>query len=118
MIDSAGTALIAYDGSEHAATAIRLAGSLIAPRRAVVVRVWESLSVLLLHTDLEGLPGRMREAAEELDEGDARDAPSRSPRRGQSSRARPASTPSRGGCAAGRKLGRPCSMRPTASMRP
>jgi nucleotide-binding universal stress UspA family protein len=74
MIDSSGTALVAYDGSEAAADAIRRAGSLLAPRSAVVIRVWESLSALLLGTDLRALTGSMREAAEELDEEDARDA--------------------------------------------
>jgi nucleotide-binding universal stress UspA family protein len=67
-------ALIAYDGSEGAATAIRHAGSILAPRRAVVVHVWESLAGALLHTDVGGLTGTMREAAAELDEEDRRDA--------------------------------------------
>jgi hypothetical protein len=74
MRDESGTALIAYDGSEDAAEAIRRVGPLLAPRRAVVVRVWDSLAALLLHTDVEGLSGSMREAAEELDADDSRDA--------------------------------------------
>jgi nucleotide-binding universal stress UspA family protein len=74
MRHESGTALIAYDGSEDAAEAIRRAGPLLAPRRAVVVRVWDSLAALLLHTDVKGLSGSMREAAEELDADDSRDA--------------------------------------------
>jgi nucleotide-binding universal stress UspA family protein len=74
MRDESGTVLIAYDGSEDAAEAIRRTGPLLVPRRAVVVRVWDSLAALLLHTDLEGLTGAMREAAGELDADDARDA--------------------------------------------
>jgi nucleotide-binding universal stress UspA family protein len=42
MATSAGIALIGYDGSEGAAVAIRQAGSLLAPRRALVVAVWDS----------------------------------------------------------------------------
>ena len=64
------TALIAYDGSDEAAAAIRQAGALIGPRPAVVVNVWESLASYLLHTDVDGLTGGMREAAAELDEED------------------------------------------------
>lgn len=74
MRTETGTALIAYDGSEDAAAAIRHAGSLLAPRRAVVVHVWESLAGLLLHTDPAGLTGTMREAAAELDEEERRNA--------------------------------------------
>ena len=68
-----GIALIGYDGSEDAAAAIRHAGSLLAPRPAVVTHVWDSLAGLLLHTDVRGLTGSMREAADELDEEDRRD---------------------------------------------
>lgn len=67
-----GTALIAYDGSEDAAAAIRHAGSVLGPRPAVVVHVWDSLAGLLLHTDVDGLTGSMRDAAEELDQEDRR----------------------------------------------
>jgi len=74
MRNETGIALIAYDGSADAAAAIRHAGALLAPRRAVVVRVWDSLAALLLHTDIRGLTGSMREAAEELDKEDRRDA--------------------------------------------
>jgi nucleotide-binding universal stress UspA family protein len=74
MRTDTGTALIAYDGSEDAAAAIRHAGRLLAPRQAVVVYVWESLAGLLLHTDAAGLTGTMREAAAELDDEDRREA--------------------------------------------
>ena len=69
-----GIALIAYDGSDAAAAAIRRAGHLLGPRRAIVTHVWDSLAALLLHTDVRGLTGSMREAADELDEEDRRDA--------------------------------------------
>jgi len=72
MRTDTATALIAYDGSEDAAAAIRHAGRLLAPRQAVVVYVWESLAGMLLHTDAAGLTGTMREAAAELDEEDRR----------------------------------------------
>jgi nucleotide-binding universal stress UspA family protein len=74
MRTDTGTVLIGYDGSEDAAAAIRHAGTLIAPRPAVVVHIWESLAGALLHTDVAGLTGTMREAAAELDEEDRRDA--------------------------------------------
>lgn len=74
MRDATGTALIGYDGSEDAAAAIRKAGKLIGPRPAVVVHVWESLAGALLHTDVNGLTGAMREAAVELDEEDRSEA--------------------------------------------
>jgi nucleotide-binding universal stress UspA family protein len=69
-----GTILIGFDGSEDAEDAIRRAGELLAPRRAIVAHVWDSLSELLLRTDLEDLSGQMRAAAEELDAEDAREA--------------------------------------------
>jgi nucleotide-binding universal stress UspA family protein len=74
MRTETGTALIAYDGSEDAATAIRRAGHLLAPRPAIVANVWDSLGSLLLHTDARSLTGSMREAAAELDEEDRREA--------------------------------------------
>jgi nucleotide-binding universal stress UspA family protein len=67
MQDTSGTILIGYDGSEDAESAIHVAGRLLAPRRAVVATVWEPLSELLLHRDIDQLTGTMREAAEELD---------------------------------------------------
>jgi nucleotide-binding universal stress UspA family protein len=74
MRDGTGIALIGYDGSEDSANAIRHAGVLLGPRPAVVVHVWESFAGALLHTDVDGLVGTMREAAAELDEEDRRDA--------------------------------------------
>jgi nucleotide-binding universal stress UspA family protein len=68
MPNERATALIAYDGSEEAATAIRHAGVVLGTRTAIVVNVWESLAGALLHTDVQGLAGTMREAAVELDE--------------------------------------------------
>ena len=59
--------LIGFDGYDDATTAIRGAGALLAPRRALVAYVWESLATLLLHSDVEGISGAMREAAEEFD---------------------------------------------------
>jgi nucleotide-binding universal stress UspA family protein len=73
MQDSSGTILIGYDGSEDADNAIRCAGELLAPRRAIVAHVWDSLAELLLHTDIDRLTGSMKEAAE-LDADDAREA--------------------------------------------
>jgi nucleotide-binding universal stress UspA family protein len=67
MVDSSGTILIGFDGSDEAAEAISSAGDLLAPRRAVVAYVWESLAELLLHSDVDHLSGTMKEAAEELD---------------------------------------------------
>ena len=67
-----GPAVLAYDGSKEAAAGIRRAGRLLQPRRAVVVHVWDSLSALLLHTDISLLTGTIREAAEELDVEDKR----------------------------------------------
>jgi nucleotide-binding universal stress UspA family protein len=74
MRNQTGTALIAYDGSEDAAAAIRHAGHLLAPRPAVVAHVWESLAGLLMHTDISELAGTMSEAAAELDDEDRRGA--------------------------------------------
>ena len=67
MQDSSGTILIGYDGSEDAENAIRCAAHLLAPRRAIVAYVWDSLAELLLHTEIDQLTGSMKEAAEELD---------------------------------------------------
>jgi nucleotide-binding universal stress UspA family protein len=74
MRRESGIALIGYDGSESSAAAIGHAGRLLAPRPAVVVCVWDSLAGLLLHTDVDGLTGTMREAAAELDEQDQDEA--------------------------------------------
>ena len=74
MTNPTGPVLIAYDGSEASAEAIARAAPLLATRRAQVVRVWDSLAGLLLHTDIQGLTGTMREAAEEVDSEDANNA--------------------------------------------
>jgi nucleotide-binding universal stress UspA family protein len=68
MPNERATALIAYDGSEDAARAIRQAGIVLGTRPAIVVNVWESLAGAVLHMDVQGLTGTMREAAVELDE--------------------------------------------------
>jgi nucleotide-binding universal stress UspA family protein len=77
MSTSGGTVLIGYDGSEDAVAAIRCAGALLAPRRAVVAYVWDSLASLLLHTDVSKLGGTMMEAANELDAADREEAQAR-----------------------------------------
>lgn len=69
-----GPVLLAYDGSDAAAAAVQRAGTLLAERHAIVVHVWDSLSALLLHTDVSRLAGTMREAADELDAEDRRQA--------------------------------------------
>jgi nucleotide-binding universal stress UspA family protein len=71
------TVLIGYDGSKDAAAAIRCAAALLAPRRAVVAHVWDSLSSLLLHTDVSRLAGTMLEAAQEVDAEDRERAEAR-----------------------------------------
>jgi nucleotide-binding universal stress UspA family protein len=74
VVTDQGAVLLAYDGSEDAAAAIRRAGALLAERHAIVLHVWDSLSSLLLHTDASRLKGTMREAADELDAEDERQA--------------------------------------------
>jgi nucleotide-binding universal stress UspA family protein len=74
MQDSTGTILIGYDGSDESDNAIRSAAELLAPRRAVVAHVWNSLAERLLHTDIDHLTGSMKEAAHELDTEDAQEA--------------------------------------------
>jgi nucleotide-binding universal stress UspA family protein len=71
MRDKRSTILIGYDGSDDAETAIRRAGRLLGPRQAVVAYVWDSLAELLLHRDIEGITGPIRESAQELDEEEA-----------------------------------------------
>jgi nucleotide-binding universal stress UspA family protein len=68
------TILIGYDGSDDAETAIRSAGRVLGARQAVVAYVWDSLAELLLHTDVQGITGPMRESARELDEEEAQAA--------------------------------------------
>jgi nucleotide-binding universal stress UspA family protein len=74
MQDDTAGILIGYDGSDEAAGAIRCAGELLAPRRAVVAYVWESVAEVLLHTDFDQLTGSMKDAAEDMDAEDAREA--------------------------------------------
>src|SRR5829696_2451946 len=67
MQDDRATILIGFDGSEEAEGAIRCAGRLLAPRRAIVTHVWESLAELVLPSDVYHVAGPMTEAADELD---------------------------------------------------
>lgn len=60
--------LIAHDGSASAATAITVAGKLLAGRRAVVCNVWARLSRPIFHTDASALPAVLRDAAAEIDQ--------------------------------------------------
>lgn len=76
MRDTTSAILIGYDGSDDAETAIRSAGNLLGPRPAVVAYVWDSVAARLLHTDVEGITGPMRESARELDEEEAKAASS------------------------------------------
>jgi nucleotide-binding universal stress UspA family protein len=74
MQDKTSTILIGYDGSDDADGAIRCAGHLLAPRRAVIAHVWDSVAELLLHTDIPGIAGAMQESARELDQEEAQEA--------------------------------------------
>jgi nucleotide-binding universal stress UspA family protein len=74
MQDIRGSVLIGFDGSPEAEEAIDCAGRLLAPRRAVVAYVWESVAELLLHSDVDRMSGEMHEAADELDVEDAAEA--------------------------------------------
>jgi len=65
-----GPVLLAYDGSESSAAAIAVAGQLLNDGPAVVCHVWTGLSRAILHSDPAGLPGTLRDAAEELDRAD------------------------------------------------
>jgi nucleotide-binding universal stress UspA family protein len=52
--------LIAYDGSEPARAAVREAGALFAPTRALVLTVWEpGLTQVMLMPDATGMGGTM-----------------------------------------------------------
>src|SRR5919107_5669952 len=62
-----GAILLAYDGSESAATAITVAGGLLTDRKAVVCHAWSGLSRAVLRADKHELPGVLRDAAEQLD---------------------------------------------------
>lgn len=68
MKDDSNTILIGFDGSPEAEAAIRAAGALLAPGRAVPAHVSDVVAALLLHT------GPMTGAAGELEEAEAREA--------------------------------------------
>ena len=63
--------VIGYDGSENSRRAIEHAAALLPGRRAKVVCLWHPLAGLMLRSDVEGLSGATREAADELDAADA-----------------------------------------------
>jgi nucleotide-binding universal stress UspA family protein len=65
-----GPVLICYDGSESGAAAIRAAGALLRPKRALVLHTWIGLSRLLLHADVR--EGPIGEAAADIDQADDR----------------------------------------------
>lgn len=67
---SQGPILLCYDGSPSSATAIEVAGRLLARREALICHAWIGLSQAMLHTDLARVPQALRGAAEELDEAD------------------------------------------------
>jgi nucleotide-binding universal stress UspA family protein len=69
--DTRRPVLIGFDGYDDSVAAIGGAGALLAPRRAVVAFVWESLSEVLLHTESDQLVGTMREATAEFDASEA-----------------------------------------------
>jgi nucleotide-binding universal stress UspA family protein len=59
-VEGATPILIAYDGSEAARAAVRAAGALFAPTRALVLTVWEpSLTQAMLVPDPTGIGGTM-----------------------------------------------------------
>jgi nucleotide-binding universal stress UspA family protein len=68
MHDTSSTVLIGCDGSDEAAEAICVAGRLLAPRPAVVAFTWDSLTELLLNTDIETMYAPLRDPARLLDE--------------------------------------------------
>ena len=74
MRDTGSTILIGFDGSDDAAEAIRVAGRLLSPRRALVAHVWDSFAALLLHTDIDTLGGPMEEQVQLLDKEEAEQA--------------------------------------------
>jgi nucleotide-binding universal stress UspA family protein len=65
-----GPVLLCYDGSPSSATAIAVAGRLLAAREALVCHTWVGLSTAMLHTNPFDLPQGLREPAEEVDEAD------------------------------------------------
>ena len=76
MIKSTEPILLAFDGSESAATAIAVAGGLLASGEAVVCHAWTGLSRAVFRADRGQLPSALRAAAEQLDDAD-RDAAER-----------------------------------------
>ena len=70
MTDPAKPVLLAYNGSEGSAAAIAVAGRLLGHRKAVVCHVWSGTSQAVFRTPPSGLPGVLKDAAEELDEFD------------------------------------------------
>jgi nucleotide-binding universal stress UspA family protein len=72
--DSRRPILIGFDGYDDATAAISGAGELLAPRKAIVAYVWESLAEVLLHSESDQLTGTMKEATEEFDASEARHA--------------------------------------------
>jgi nucleotide-binding universal stress UspA family protein len=66
-VTPSGPVLLAYDGSESAATAIAVAGGLLANRQAVVCHAWSGLSRAVLRFEKDELPGVLHDAAEQLD---------------------------------------------------
>ena len=64
---SSGT-LLCYDGSDHAARAIRSAGTVFGGGPALVVTAWHPVSADHLAASVPGLAGTLREAVGELDE--------------------------------------------------
>jgi nucleotide-binding universal stress UspA family protein len=59
--------LIAYDGSDHARAAIKHAGALVRPRRAVVVCVWAPLASAAPAAALGAPAGMAQAGARDLD---------------------------------------------------
>ncbi len=62
--------LICFDASEDSRRATAQAAALMPGRRALVATAWQSLAGMMLHTDVAGLGGTMREAADEVDAAD------------------------------------------------
>jgi len=59
--------LLAYDGSEDAAHAIRVAAKVLPGAEAIVVNVWEPLGTSASAPDIPGLRGLLLGGLEELD---------------------------------------------------
>lgn len=63
-----GPVLLCYDGSPSSATAIAVAGRLLAGREALICHAWAGLSSGMLGGDPGALPERLRRSAQELDD--------------------------------------------------